>query len=189
MHPVEVLLFPIGWALRNRRADDTLSFTNSPEMATENHITLNSPNFHEGQTIPARHCGKFIGDNISPALTWSALPPGTVALLLVFEDLDNPRAVPGVHTVAAFTPRPGGLSEGALTPQDPSIRFMGNPRGQATYVGPRPIPGHGTHRYRFRFYALDCDVDVTQIAEAGQLPHLLQGHILARGTLIGTRTA
>ncbi len=187
MHPVEVLLFPIGWALRNRHADDALSVTNSPELATDDTMTLTSPNFTEGDTIPARHCGQFIGDNISPALQWSGPPRGTVDMLLVFEDLDNPRPVPSVHTIAAFAPRPGGLAEGALTPQDPSIRFLANPRGQSVYMGPRPVPGHGTHRYRFRLYALDIAVDFTQLADVDQLPNALRGHVLARGTLTGTR--
>jgi phosphatidylethanolamine-binding protein (PEBP) family uncharacterized protein len=74
MHPVEVLLLPVGWALRNRRPDEAASIASAPELATENHIALTSPSFGDGQVIPARHCGQFIGDQISPALTWAALP-------------------------------------------------------------------------------------------------------------------
>lgn len=93
-----------------------------------------------------------------------------------------------IHTIAAFAPRPTGLAEGALTPQDHSIRFLANPRGQSAYLGPRPVPGHGTHRYRFRLYALDTKVDLSQLAQADHLPNALRGHVLARGTLTGTRT-
>jgi phosphatidylethanolamine-binding protein (PEBP) family uncharacterized protein len=59
--------------------------------------------------VPARHCGQFIGDDISPALAWSALPAGTKGLVFVLEDLDNPSAVPGIHTIAAFAPTEGGF--------------------------------------------------------------------------------
>jgi len=189
MHPVEVLLLPVGWALRNRRPDEAASIANAPELATENRIALTSPSFRDGQVIPAKHCGQFIGNEISPALAWGALPAGTTDLALVLEDLDNPGAVPGIHTIAAFGPAEGGLPEGALTTDNPDIRFLPNHRGRAKYLGPRPLPGHGAHRYRFHLYALDTDVDFTKVGDAARLPSALDGHVLASGTLTGTRTS
>lgn len=183
MHPVEVLLLPLGWALRNRRPDPATGLANSPALASPHRIALGSPAFGEGEVIPAKHCGPFIGPEISPALTWDALPAGTAELLLIFDDLDNPLGPePGIHTVAAFPPVEGGLAEGALTPGYPGIRFLPNRRGQSKYVGPRPLPGHGTHRYRFHLFALDASVDL-----AG-LPESAEGHVLAAGVLGGTRT-
>ncbi|WP_036495562.1 YbhB/YbcL family Raf kinase inhibitor-like protein [Nocardia sp. BMG111209] len=187
MHPVEILLLPLGWALRKRRSDESASIADLPEFATANRIVLTSPNFRDGEVIPAKHCGLFIGDEISPALTWDELPAGTADLILVIEDLDVPTAAPGIHTIAEFAPRSGGLPEGALTPEDSGFRFLPNRRGQAKYVGPRPIPGHGTHRYRFHLYAVDIDVDLTKIADVGQLRSAVDGHVLASGTLTGTR--
>jgi Raf kinase inhibitor-like YbhB/YbcL family protein len=189
MHPVEALLLPVGWALRSRRPDEAASIANAPELATDNRITLTSPSFGDGQVIPAKYCGPFIGDNISPALTWGALPAGTTDLVLVLEDLDNPGTTPGIHTIAAFAPTEGGLPEDALKPDNPGIQFLPNHRGQAKYVGPRPLPGHGAHRYRFHLYALDTDVDFTKVGDAGHLPSALKGHVLASGTLTGTRTS
>ncbi|HEX3489897.1 MAG TPA: YbhB/YbcL family Raf kinase inhibitor-like protein [Streptosporangiaceae bacterium] len=188
MHPVEVLLLPVGWALRNRRPDEAASIASAPELATGNRIALTSPSFGDGQVIPAKHCGQFIGDQISPALTWGALPSGTRDLLFVLEDLDNPAPVPGIHTIAAFAPTAGGLPEGALTSDNPAIRFQPTRRG-ATYLGPRPVPGHGPHRYRFHLYALDTEVDFTKVGDIEQLPSALAGHVLASGTLTGTRTS
>ncbi|WP_216900158.1 YbhB/YbcL family Raf kinase inhibitor-like protein [Nocardia alni] len=189
MHPVEVLLLPIGWALRNRHADEAASIAAAPELATGNRITLTSPSFEDGQVIPAKHCGQFIGDEISPALTWSALPEGTTELVFVLEDIDNPRPVPRIHTIAAFAPTEGGLPEGALTPDNPRIRFLPDQRGKAKYFGPRPIPGHGPHRYRFHLYALDTTADFAKVTDAQHLPAALKGHVLASGTLTGTRTS
>lgn len=188
MHPVEALLFPVGRALRNRRPDEAASISNAPGLATANRIALTSPAFRDGQVVPARHCGQFIGDDISPALVWDALPPGTKDLLFVLEDLDNPGTVPGIHTIAALPPAEGGLAEGAVTTDDPRIRFLPNRRGQAEYVGPRPLPGHGTHRYRYHLYALDTVVDLAEVADAARLPAAVEGHVLASGTLMGTRT-
>jgi Raf kinase inhibitor-like YbhB/YbcL family protein len=188
MHPVEVLFLPAGWALRHRRPDEAASIANAPELGSGNRIALSSPSFGDGQVIPARHCGQFIGDEISPALTWDALPAGTKDLVLVIEDLDNPGAVPGIHTIAAFAPAGGGLPEGALTQDQPGTRFLPNHRGRARYLGPRPLPGHGTHRYRFHLYALDTEVDFTKVGDIEHLPSALAGHVLAAGTLTGTRT-
>src|SRR5262249_47491274 len=86
MHPVEALLLPVGWLLRNRRPDEAASIANAPELATGHRITLTSPAFGDGQVVPAEYCGQFIGDDISPALTWSALPEGTKGLVFVLED-------------------------------------------------------------------------------------------------------
>ncbi|ODU02260.1 MAG: hypothetical protein ABS81_18245 [Pseudonocardia sp. SCN 72-86] len=187
MHPVERLLVPLGRALRNRRPDESRSLANTPELATANRIALSSPAFGDGDVIPAAHCGPLIGKAVSPALAWDALPPGTADLLLVFEDLDVPRTAPGLHTIAAFAPT-DGLTEGALTTDDPGIRFLPTILGRARYIGPRPLPGHGTHRYRFHLYALGAVVDLAAVADVEHLPAALAGHVLASGVLIGTRT-
>ena len=189
MHPVEVLLLPVGWALRNRRPDEALSLARSPELQTENQFTLTSPSFAHGQDIPAKHCGPLIGADVSPALTWGPLPAETKSLVLLFEDIDNPAPVPGIHTIAAFPPIDGGLPEGALTPDNPDVQFLRTPRGRARYAGPRPVPGHGPHRYRFHLYALDTPIDLSTVEDAAHLPAALAGHVLASGTLTGTRTS
>jgi Raf kinase inhibitor-like YbhB/YbcL family protein len=189
MHPVEILLAPVGRLLRNRRPDPATSLTAAPELATANRITLSSSAFRDGEVVPAKHCGRFIGADVSPDLTWDALPDDTLGLLFVLEDLDNPGKVPGIHTIAAFAPTENGLPEGALTPDDPAVQFLANRRGQAAYLGPRPLPGHGTHRYRFHLYALDTPPDLGQIGSIDHLPAALKGHVLAAGTLTGTRTS
>lgn len=188
MHPVEALLFPVGRLLRNRRPDEAASIANAPELATDHRITLTSPAFRDGQVVPAKHCGQFIGEDISPALSWGPLPTGTKGLVFILEDLDVPTATPGIHTIAAFPAVEGGLPEGALTPDDPRFQFLPNRRKQAKYTGPRPLPGHGTHRYRFHIYALDTAVDFSKIPDIKDVPGVLAGHVLASGTLTGTRT-
>ncbi|GAB3912952.1 phosphatidylethanolamine-binding protein [Microlunatus endophyticus] len=189
MHPVEVLLTPLGRAFRNRHADEASSIANAPELVTPNRIELTSPSFGDGQTIPAKHCGRFIGQDVSPAFTCGPLPEGTLDLVLVMEDLNSPGSRPRIHTVAAFAPDGGGLAEGALSEDGPGIRFLPGRRGPGHYAGPRPLPGHGPHHYRFHLYALDRPVDLTQVADAEQLPAALAGHVLASGMLTGTRTS
>ncbi|MCU1414869.1 MAG: YbhB/YbcL family Raf kinase inhibitor-like protein [Microbacteriaceae bacterium] len=186
MHPLEVLLFPLGRAFRNRRAGEAASLANSPELTTDTHFSLTSPSFGEGQEIPARFCGPLIGQNVSPALTWGALPAGTRALVLLFEDIDGPGEAPRIHTVAVLASTGDGVAEGALV--GPEVTFAPRYGKPGKYVGPRPLPGHGPHHYRFHLYAVDTMVDPATFT-AEQLPSALAGHVLASGLLIGTRTS
>ncbi|HXR44977.1 MAG TPA: YbhB/YbcL family Raf kinase inhibitor-like protein [Pseudolysinimonas sp.] len=189
MHPLEVLLTPLGRALRNRRAGEAASIAGDPQLATGTRFDVTSPSFADGQEIPAQHCGWLIGPNIAPALAWGPLPAGTVELVLLLEDLDGPSETPRVHTIASFPPPEGGLAEGALTPDAPGFRFAPRDGKPGRYVGPRPLPGHGTHRYRFHLYAVDAPIDVAALTDPRQLPGALAGHVLGSGTLIGTRAA
>ena len=51
------------------------------------------------------------------------------------------------------------------------------------YQGPRPIVGHGIHRYRFMLFAVEGDIDVTSQRTAIDS---MVGHVVARGRLVGT---
>ena len=44
---------------------------------------------------------------------------------------------------------------------------------------PRPPEGHGPHRYFFRLYALDTDLDLEPGAGREQLEEAMEGHMLA----------
>lgn len=189
MHPIEVLLVPLGRAFRNRRSGDAASITNSPDLATDAHFAVTSPSFAEGEVIPARHCAWLIGENVSPALNWGGLPAGTTELVLVIEDIDGPGAEPRIHTIAQFTPSGGGIAEGALAADTPGMSFANRSGKPGGYAGPRPLPGHGTHRYRFHLYATDTRIDLGAVTSPGQLPAALAGHVLGSGLLTGTRTS
>ncbi|GAA5170630.1 MULTISPECIES: YbhB/YbcL family Raf kinase inhibitor-like protein [Amycolatopsis] len=189
MKLLELLLTPLGWLLRRERADEALSVTRAPELTTSDRIEVTSPAFRDGETIPARHCGPGIGVNTSPALRWRGLPARTRALLLIIEDVDTPTAKPGIHTVALFDAAVSELEEGALAAEDGRFRYVPNHRGRTGYVGPRPLPGHGTHRYRFHLYALDTAVDPGGGGAVDGLLPRLAGHVLAVGTLEGVRAA
>ena len=187
MHPVEALLTPLGKMLGKKHADESAGLAAAPEFATEGRISLTSPAFADGAVIPAKYCGRFIGENVSPALTWGELPAGTAALLVIIEDLDVPTTFPGLHLIAQLAPRDGGLADGALNLGAPGIEFLANHRGVSGYVGPRPLPGHGPHHYVFHLFALDTRLDLAKIADRANLPAATRGHVLASGKLTGTR--
>jgi hypothetical protein len=65
------------------------------------------------------------------------------------------------------------------------MRFIRADLGNRGYAGPRPIPGHGTHHYRFHVLAIDEPIPDT-VTTAKALLAAMSGHVLARGALTGT---
>lgn len=175
----------IGRLLRGLRADASRSPLATRDFDAEGSITVTSPAFAEGGAIPRRHAGRGVGDNVSPELCWQGVPSGTAALLLLLDDVDVPLRKPLVHNAAVLTPDLAGIAEGEFVAGTPGIRNVPTILSKDGYAGPRPIPGHGPHRYRFHVLALDARVP----DDATSLKAVLaaaSGHVLARGTLTGS---
>ena len=189
MSVLTIVLTPLGRLLRNKRADEQRSVRHAPALATSRTIDLTSPSFGPGGVIPDRHSGTGLGPNISPELRWTAVPAGAAQLLLIMEDIDVPLSRPALHLIALFAPDTPGLAEGALTPDNPAIRWLPAFRGSTGYQGPRPLPGHGVHRYGFHLYALDQAVAPDRSpAGLDELLTMVDGHVLADGFLEGVKT-
>jgi phosphatidylethanolamine-binding protein (PEBP) family uncharacterized protein len=89
---------------------------------------------------------------------------------------------PLVHTLAILEPHATALPEGGLAAGAPGVEFLKGLLGSG-YQGPRPIVGHGIHRYRFMLFAVEGDLDVTSQRTAIDS---MVGHVVARGRLVGT---
>jgi hypothetical protein len=188
MNPLVVLITPLGRMLRNKRPDEKLSVRHHPSLAAPRAITLTSPAFADGATIPDRHCSMDLGPNLSPALTWTGVPEGTRQLLFILEDIDVPMSRPGLHTIALLDPATTGIAEGEMKPGHPAIRFIPALRGRQGYFGPRPLPGHGIHRYGFHLYALDQAIPADQpLTGLAEVLAAVNGHVLADGFLEGIK--
>jgi hypothetical protein len=95
----------LGTLLKNRRAGDTHSAWNLPNLQGPELLIVTSEHFGQGEHIPLEHAGKRIGGkNLSPNLTWSPPPPETTELVLVVEDLDVPISKPAVHCLVLIDP-------------------------------------------------------------------------------------
>jgi Raf kinase inhibitor-like YbhB/YbcL family protein len=150
--------------------------------ASQPALVLSSPAFDSGKPIPRRHTGE--GEDLSPPLVWSGLPPGTLELALICDDPDAPRPTPWVHWVRyGIPPTTRSLPEGAARPGVDGANSW--PEGKG-YRGPMPPPGHGVHHYHFRLYALDTTLDLEPGATKAQLLAAMQDHILAMADLVGT---
>ncbi|MEJ1977245.1 MAG: YbhB/YbcL family Raf kinase inhibitor-like protein [Acetobacteraceae bacterium] len=179
----------IGTALRSLRAGDRhLAWNDAALAGVPACIHLTSPAFGDGQAIPARYAGAGVGDNVSPPLHWSGVPEAAAELVLIMQDPDAPLPRPVVHVIAAgIAPGAGGLAEGALGPSAaPGIRLGRASFGRRAYAGPRPLPGHGPHRYVFQLVALARPLALAEAPTLGPLLAALQDDAIARGRLIGT---
>ncbi len=170
----------LGRLLISRRADASLSAWNLLDSDTD--LIVTSPSFTDGEPLPRRFAGKGVGDNVSPALAWSGVPVEADHLVFVLEDIDAPLARPLLHTLAILSPDATALPEGGLAAGTPGIEFLRGPLGSG-YRGPRPIVGHGIHRYRFMLFAVEGDIDVTSPRTAIAS---MAGHVVARGRIVAT---
>lgn len=146
-------------------------------------IELTSSAFKEGGMIPAKYtCDD---EDVSPPLQWGEVPEGTRSIVLICDDPDAPMGT-WVHWLLFNLPS----AAMSLTEEVPPEKTLPNGARQGTndfrkigYGGPCP-PG-GTHRYYFKIYALDTQLDLPAGADKPRLLKAMQGHILAEGRLMG----
>jgi len=130
--------------------------TNSdPEVGVEP-FSLAAPWLVGGQIDPRYTCD---GANISPAVSWGAVPAGTVEIALVMvDDSAVSNGQPFVHWVI------GGLdpAEIALVEGDVPLGALQalNFLGDVGYGGPCPPPGAEPHLYRLTAYALNQQLEL-----------------------------
>ena len=147
-------------------------------------LEIRSTAFGDAQMIPKIYTCQ--GKNISPPLSWGAVPEQTRSIALILEDPDAPMGT-FVHWVLFnLPPETKGLPENV-----PVGKTLANgaKHGAGTskkigYMG--PCPPSGTHRYFFRVYALDSKLDLKSGSSKERLLRAMQGHILSEGQLMGT---
>jgi hypothetical protein len=142
-------------------------------------FALETTAFQHAQAIPSRHTCE--GDDLSPPLSWTNVPEETQSLALIVDDPDAPGGV-FTHWLAwGLDPGAAELGEGEPAPSEGRNDF-----GTSGYRGPCPPPGHGAHRYHFRLYALDTELDLGSGAAKPELEQAIEGHVLTTAELVGT---
>jgi Raf kinase inhibitor-like YbhB/YbcL family protein len=142
-------------------------------------LALESSAFEHAQAIPSRYTCD--GEDLSPPLRWANVPDETRSLALLVDDPDAPSGV-FTHWVAwGLDPGADELGEGQAAPSEGRNDF-----GTVGYRGPCPPPGHGRHRYLFRLYALDGDLELDSGAGKAELEQAIVGHVLTTADLVGT---
>jgi hypothetical protein len=153
-------------------------------------ITVTSSLFDEGGTIPASAAHTYAGgQNVSPDLSWSGLPPGTQSVALTCWDPDAPTTVGFSHwVVAGLAADSTGLPAGAgAAGKNPAGSILGfTDWGESRYGGMAPPPGDDPHHYQFTVWALDtADAGIDAVTTYAKFRFMIRGHVLDSATLTG----
>ena len=191
----------IGGFLSSIRGHDASLFTQSAPFKDhpEPTITITAPECGpSGSELKTHHTP--LGENRFPELNWNAASntPVVAEYLVVVEDPDAPLPSPVVHGVYYSIPE----SKTSLLPSDfEKIAGRGNSlsggfkyganRMKSVWGGPRPVMGHGVHRYMFQVVALSGKVEdegglLSEVPTKAELEKAIAGKVMGWGIWMGT---
>ena len=140
-------------------------------------LKVKSPAFESNKPIPKKY--SCDGNDINPPLTIEGTPKEAKTLALIVDDPDAPSGTFEHWIVWNIPASTNKIGENTV----PGKEGM-NSANQPSYMGPCP-PG-GTHRYFFKVYALDVELSLGINSKKKDVEKAMQGHILAKGELVGT---
>ena len=154
-------------------------------------MTLTTTAFPDGDPIPVKYTQA--GEQISPPLTWTNVPPNTASFVLHMRDPDvarNRGTEDQVHWLVwnipgTATGLPEGVPKGEQLPDGSRQISASGP----VYRGPGAPATGPMHHYTFELYALDTKLDVQPGADAWEtrtkLWSAMQGHVLGKAVYVG----
>lgn len=147
-------------------------------------LEISSASFPVGGTIPKKYTCD--GQDLSPALTWSGAPENTKAFALIADDPDAPVGTWTHWLVWNIPASTHELPENASKSRaiTEAARQGTNDFKKPGYNGPCPPPGK-PHRYFFKLFALDGNLDLKSGATRKEVDAALKGHVLARTEVMG----
>ncbi len=131
--------------------------------------------FDNNEFIPTKYTCD--GENINPPLQIENIPKEAKCLAIIVDDPDAPSKV-WVHWVCWNIPTTHQIKENEQRGEQGVNDF-----GKKGYGG--PCPPKGTHRYFFKVYALDKDLNLSKNATKADLEKAMSDHVIAFGDLFG----
>jgi Raf kinase inhibitor-like YbhB/YbcL family protein len=148
---------------------------------------LTSPAFDHDEEVPLRFT--VDGDDISPPLEWTGVPDGCRELVLVCDDPDADAGVFTHWVVYGIAPDVTGLPEGiprdALVDEPVPLVQGLNEFDEDGYTGPSTVEDRGPHRYFFRLFAVDVELDLPPGITRAELRRAAKDHVIATAELVG----
>lgn len=139
-------------------------------------MKLTSIAFGQNQSIPPKYTCD--GANVNPPFRVEEVPEKAMSLALIVDDPDAPFGVWDHWIVWDISPATVEIPENTV----PGIQGR-NGWSRSEYGG--PCPPRGAHRYFFKLYALDTELDLEAGAKKKALKNAMKGHILAEAELVG----
>jgi len=149
-------------------------------------LRLTSPAFEHDDELPLRFTAD--GDDVSPPLEWTGVPPETRELVVVCEDPDAEEGVMTHWVVyglpATETGLPEDLGDDAVVDEPVPLVQGLNEYDRVGFAGPEPDPDSAPHRLFFRLYALGAELDLPPGATRAEVRKAAKGTILATAELV-----
>ena len=144
-------------------------------------MQIKSSAFENQQEIPVAYTCD--GENISPPLEISDVPENAASLVLMVDDPDAPPQFKNfTHWIVwNISPDTTEILENDV-PQEAEEGL--NDNGELGYTG--PCPPSGEHHYRFRLFAIDRTLTLTDEAKRGDLEDQLKDGVLEVAELVGS---
>lgn len=155
-------------------------------------LTLSTPAFPDGGSIPARHAQA--GRDVSPALSWSGAPDSVRSYVLLVHDADAAQGDGTDDTLHWLVWNIPGTATG-LPDAVPSGAQLADGTRQISVSGPYyrgpAAPATGpAHHYVFELYALDTMLSIQPTAMSAAatreaVMRAMAGRVRAKGVLVG----
>jgi Raf kinase inhibitor-like YbhB/YbcL family protein len=139
-------------------------------------LLVKSLAFENNKLIPVKYTCD--GANVNPPLTIEGVPEETKTLVLIVDDPDCPTGTFDHWIVWNILSTTRKIEENTV----PGTEGMSSYR-KHSYGG--PCPPYGTHRYFFKVYALDTQLDLKSNSTKKIVEKTMENHILAEGELVG----
>ena len=128
------------------------------------------------------------GDDLSPQLSWSGAPKGTVAYAITAYDPDAPTGSGWWHWQLINIPvEVTSLAAGAGKSDNKSIpagsQHIENDYGVAGFGGACPPQGHGVHHYKFTVYALSKKLELPANASGALTGYMVNANSLGSASI------
>jgi Raf kinase inhibitor-like YbhB/YbcL family protein len=149
-------------------------------LAAGGRMKITSPAFQEGGNIPQKFTCD--GANLNPALRLEGITADAKSLVLIVDDPDAPGGLFTHWLIWNIDPKASEISEGGAPKGVPGK----NDFGKSGYGG--PCPPSGTHRYFFKVFALDRELDLPAGSKRAQLDAAMRGHVIGQGEVMGRYT-
>ena len=147
-------------------------------QSPNNFFKLSSPVFIASGDIPKIYTCD--GLDVNPPLLISGVPEAAKSLALIVDDPDAPFGDFTHWILWNIAPDTAEIKENSVPPEvvEGTTDFERSGWGG-------PCPPSGTHRYRFKLYALDITLDLPVSARKKELEAAMHGHILDQTVLVG----
>ena len=179
----------LGTLLSSQKGRDAKLFTSTPPFSSiPATIPITSPDCGvSGSAMGAEY--SQLGSERFPLLKWPANPEVKEWLIIV-EDPDAPLPSPIVHGL--YVGLEGSVTEFGGESVKPNGEMkgkgwrVGRNRKGTVYIGPRPVLGHGVHRYMFDVVGLKEKLELSEYPTKEECGKAVEGKIVGWGRWMGT---